>query len=329
VSSRLDVPDRSRLEHEIDLRQRGYVPSPRTTPRSPPTTSCCRSAGSSRSSPTSPLHGRLVWSHPGPSGLDPRAVAPLALVRVADGWGDDRLDPPMDLVQACRWLLNADVAPWLQRRRHRVVLGYATAGCLVEQDEAGLRCLPHPGWAQQLQKIADCLGDVTGTTCWFREAGSVPRTAWCGAVAGRDRFGGRSLRALGATSGLARWSGLRVDGSLAWELARSGMTPPACRTGGEPASPSRRRQCGARGADPRGASDPSEDLIPFTVSEVRRLLSKLIWKHPPPPLRCSAGRSADDVTKPALDDSTTPPAAPHHKCGCSTSRRRGSRKPRG
>jgi len=41
---------------------------------------------------------------------------------------------------------------------------------------------------------------------------------------------------------------------------------------------------------------------------------------PPPPLRCSAGRSGDDVTKPAPVDSTTPPAAPHHKCGCSTSR---------
>jgi len=239
------------------------------------------------------------------------------------------LDPPMDLVQACRWLLNADVAPWLQRRRHRVVLGYATAGCLVEQDEAGLRCLPHPGWAQQLQAIADCLGDVTGTTCWFREAGSVPRTVWCGAVAGRDRFGGRKSPCVGRHE-RARALERPPCRRLPRVGARSQRNdPPACRTGGEPASPSRQRQCGARGADPRGASDPSEDLIPFTVPEVRRLLSKLIWKHPPPPLWCSAGRSGDDVTKPALDDSTTPPAAPHHKCGCSTSRRRGSRKPRG
>ena len=33
----------------------------------------------------------------------------------------------------------------------------------------------------------------------------------------------------------------------------------------------------------RGASDPSEDLIPFTVPEVRRLLSKLIWNRPANP----------------------------------------------
>jgi len=117
------------------------------------------------------------------------------------------------------------VAPWLQRRRHLVVLGYATAGCLVEQDEAGLRCLPHRGWAQQLQEIADCLGDGTGTTCWFRDTGSVARTVWRGVPPPPAEIDlvDESLCALGATSGLARWSGLRVDGSFAWELAQSGM----------------------------------------------------------------------------------------------------------
>ena len=33
----------------------------------------------------------------------------------------------------------------------------------------------------------------------------------------------------------------------------------------------------------KGASEPDEDLIPLTVPEVRRLLSKLIWNHPATP----------------------------------------------
>ena len=46
-------------------------------------------------------HGLLIWSHPGQSGLDPRATAPLALVRIADGIGAG-LEAPMTLPEALR-----------------------------------------------------------------------------------------------------------------------------------------------------------------------------------------------------------------------------------
>ena len=100
-------PHHARLEHELDLRQRGYVPL--TSYDAPFSTydQLLPQCQVHQTVPDVPPHGRLVWSHPGPSGLDPRAVAPLALVRVADGLGEDPVDPPLDLGQVARWLLTA------------------------------------------------------------------------------------------------------------------------------------------------------------------------------------------------------------------------------
>ena len=59
---------------------------------------------------------------------------------------------------------------------------------------------------------------------------------------------------------------------------------------------------------------------PLTVPEVRRLLSTLIWNRPATPnatLNWSVWQRRHQAPH-AI--STTPPAAPHHKCGCCTRR---------
>lgn len=88
----LDANDHRRYHHELDLRDRGFVPLVafdavtrhlhKTLPR-------CRIR---QVVPNKQPHGRILWSHAGPSGIDPRALAPLALVRVADGLGPAPLD---------------------------------------------------------------------------------------------------------------------------------------------------------------------------------------------------------------------------------------------
>lgn len=137
----LSVLDDPRLERELDLRRCSYVPITRLDALLPAYKSLvprCRVRQELR-----PGYSRLLWSHPGRSGLDPRAVAPLALLRVADGLCDDPLDPPLDLVGAARWLLDGDVLPWLLRPAHRLLVGHEGDRCLVERDSRTTLCLSH------------------------------------------------------------------------------------------------------------------------------------------------------------------------------------------
>src|SRR4051794_11213057 len=92
---RLKTADAERLDHELALRRLAYVP---LTAYAAPYPRFSRLLPACRVDQvvTDVEHGRLIWSHPGRSGLDPRAVAPLAIVRVGDGLGPDPLDPPLD-----------------------------------------------------------------------------------------------------------------------------------------------------------------------------------------------------------------------------------------
>lgn len=216
----LDAPEATRLERELDLRRRGYVPisSPdalfpaykRQLPR------CC-----TRQVVPGEQHSRLVWSHRGRSGIDPRAVAPLAIVRVADGVGPDPLDPPLDLLQVTQWLLDGDVEEWLLRPLHRLLLG---SSCLLERESRTLRCLSHPVADPVLQDVATALGDPTMRSCGRRSGTRAASHRWRGALV--DGPSSDLLwSAFGTVSRLARWYGAGVTGTTAWELARHGVRP--------------------------------------------------------------------------------------------------------
>jgi len=100
-SARLQAPDAVRHQHELALRAQEFVP---LTVHDAPYMHFDMLWPPCRIEQVVPDrgHGRIVWSHPGRSGLDPRAVAPLALIRVADGIVRDPLDPPMTLDEAVR-----------------------------------------------------------------------------------------------------------------------------------------------------------------------------------------------------------------------------------
>ncbi len=97
-SARLQAPGAVRHQHELALRAQGFVS---LTAHDAPYTHFDTLLPSCRIEQVVPdrEHGRIVWSHPGRSGLDPRAAAPLALIRVVDGIGRDALDPPMTLTR--------------------------------------------------------------------------------------------------------------------------------------------------------------------------------------------------------------------------------------
>ena len=82
-------------------------------------------------------------------------------------------------------------------------------------------------------------------------------------------------------------------------------------SGGDPASGD---GTGRKG----GHYGPDEELIPLTVPEVRRLLTRLVWTE----LKClnssCPGRGGDGATKPGPGNATTNAAC--LICGCSTNR---------
>ena len=159
----LSVLDPPRLERELDLRRRGYVPLSRPDALFPAFTGLVPRCRVRQDLP--PGYSRLLWCHPGRSGVDPRAVAPLALLRVADGLGDDPLDPPLDLVGAARWLLDGDVLPWLLRPAHRLLVGHEGDRCRVERDARTTLCFVHVVGDELLQQVAAALGDRSFRGC--------------------------------------------------------------------------------------------------------------------------------------------------------------------
>lgn len=217
----LEAPDSTPLERELELLGRGYVPisSPdapfpmfkRQLPR-------CRT----RQVVPGERHARLLWSHRGRSGLDPRAVAPLAIVRVADGAGPEPLDAPLDLSQVTQWLLEGDVEPWLRRPAHRLLVG----PCLIETKGGTRRCLTHPVADAVLQDVASGLGDPTMRDCSRRGGTRAAMFRWRGALVD-GRSSDLLWSAWGAVSRLARWYDAGVTGTPAWELARHGLRPEA------------------------------------------------------------------------------------------------------
>lgn len=220
---RLETSQDARLDHEVALRRRGYVPMTAYDapyPRFDTLLPACRVdqvvAGEQ--------HGRLVWSHPGASGLDPRAAVPLAIVRVADGLGPDPLDPPVDLATAARELLDGDVGAWLMRSRHRVLAHAGDVACLYEVDVDRCRCFTHPVADPLLQQAADALGDVTYARCRPRRWRHPVCTQW-GMPADKPHDLAELVRcALEATFRLGGWLRRGVSGATAWGLTRYGVT---------------------------------------------------------------------------------------------------------
>ena len=204
--SLLSQPDRVRVRYETDLRERGFVPLTSFDVSSPALHKALPSCAVRQVVPDQQPHGRVVWTHPGPSGLDPRAVGPLSLVRVADGLGPDPLDEPMTLGRAIRWLLTRDVTSWLTRRRHRTAFG----SCLVD----GPTCLMHPLADPVSQQVADALGDRSLDPCQV----STPLLPWS---QGRTRPYEQAIvaaSALHATWRLGDWCRAGVPGHAAWDL---------------------------------------------------------------------------------------------------------------
>lgn len=163
-------------------------------------------------------HGRLVWAHPGPSGLDPRAVAPLALVLMAD--------EGVDLVQAAQLLLTEDLNEWLARPTHRVYASRAGETCLVESaGRSRPGCVTHLVADRQAQRVAEALGDTSYATCVLRFSEPSDPT-WTGAQRSRDRGMPPDLpqAALAVTHRYARWVARNYSGSLAWDLARHAVS---------------------------------------------------------------------------------------------------------
>ena len=228
MPSTLIEPHHARLEHEneLDLRQRGYVPL--TSYDAPFSTydQLLPPCQVHQTVPDVPRHGRLVWSHAGSSGLDPRAVAPLVLVRVADGLGEDPLDPPLDLGQAARWLLTADINQWLTRPTHRVLAGHDERACLFELNGPDGRCLRHLEWDEQGERVARALGVKSGELCRAETWLLTPRAQWRGASPppGHADLATISKGALNVTRKLAGWHRLGITGSTAWELAQNGVS---------------------------------------------------------------------------------------------------------
>ncbi len=139
------LPDQ-RPVRETSLREDGFVPLTSYDapyPRFNRTLPACRI----RQVVPDLEHGRVVWSHPGRSWLGPRAIAPLAFVRVADGLGPDPLDSPVDVATAARELLDVDVSAWLLRDRYRVLVrgGPVLAYDALRRD--GGPVPPEAGWS--------------------------------------------------------------------------------------------------------------------------------------------------------------------------------------
>lgn len=212
----VEVAESQRRELELELRASGYVPIDHRDAVVPwqqrvlPDCSVEEQVEGVR-------HGRVVWAHPGPSGVDPRALAALALVRVADGMGLPALDSPMDVVEALVWLQTGHVEPWLIRTEHRVLVPSAEGACLVDHE----RCVTHLVPDQALQDVADAFGDESYAACawtgadwprrWTGPSEHVTQAELtCGALAVTRRLG-TALR-----------EGLR--GATAWDVARHGVT---------------------------------------------------------------------------------------------------------
>ena len=217
----IDPPEATRLEHELDLRRRGYVPVSAPDALFPAYRAQLPACGVRQVLPA-PRHSRLLWSHPGRSGLDPRAVAPLAVVRIADGWGSEPLDEPLTLAGATQWLLDGDITSWLVRRRHRLLLGRSGATCLLERDAGSSVCLTHAVPDELLQDVATALGDTTMSSCRRRTWGAGAGFRWNGARKGTS-VPDLLWSAAGVTVRLAGWYAAGVTGATAWELARHGV----------------------------------------------------------------------------------------------------------
>ena len=213
----LDVTARRRYEHELDLRDRGYVPLVAFDAITRHLHSTLPACQVHQVVPNKQPHGRVVWSHAGPSGLDPRALAPLALVRVADGLGPAPLDEPLTLGQAVRWLLTQDVQAWLARPRHR-----ALVGTCVAESRSRRTCLVHPVRDPLLQDVADALGDPSLGCCRVRTT-VVER--WSTARTRAYDLAALTASALGTTRRLRRWYAAGLTGSDAWELTLHNISP--------------------------------------------------------------------------------------------------------
>lgn len=215
----IDPPEATRLDHELDLRRRGYVPVSSPDALFPAYKGLLPRCSVRQVLPQ-PGHSRLVWSHPGRSGIDPRAVAPLAVIRVADGLGSDPLDEPLALVAASTWLLDGDVLRWLLRPEHRVLVGASGTRCLLHRDGRTTRCLTHVVENELLQDVATALGDGSMASCRLGKGASVTDYVWKGAV---EDLADLLWSALCVTGRLAGWYRHGITGTAAWDLARHGV----------------------------------------------------------------------------------------------------------
>jgi hypothetical protein len=224
---RLDQPNGTRLKHELALRQRGFVPLTSYDACLPLLDNVLPSCQIRQVVPDADPHGRIIWSHPGPSGIDPRAVAALAIVRVADSLGDVPLDPPMTLPGAVRWLFIGDTEAWLQRARHRIFVRAEERACLYEAGgpDAGT-CLMHPVARPDLQRVAEILGDTSYALCHRVSSSAYPGRSWA-ALAERPGYDPSELShvALGMVGRLAAWHAAGVRGRAAWDFTRHNVSP--------------------------------------------------------------------------------------------------------
>lgn len=218
----VDVPAADRRDLELDLRRRGFVPLDhrdaivRWQGRLLPACAVeVRVEG--------PPHGKVVWSHPGLSGLDPRALGALGLVRLADG-ASGRHEPPLDVPKVLRWLLDGDVTGWLTRRQHCVALPGTDGHCLVEYTGRTSRCLCHPVGDPEAEDVARVLGDRSHENC-LRQPGPLPRR-WEGAPAPTEEYDAMELSrsALAVCLRLGVLVRAGFGGALAWDLARHGRS---------------------------------------------------------------------------------------------------------
>lgn len=220
-AGRLETRDASRRAHELGLLSRGFVP---LTAQDAPYTHFDTLLPGCRVTEvvTDRTHGRIVWSHPGRSGLDPRAVGPLSLVRVADGAGRHPLDPAMKLDEAARWLLDGAVEEWLIRPRHRIVVRYDDVTCVYEVDGRVGRCCTHPVQDWLLQQVAEALGDRSFAACRPRRWTEPHCRVWGRAPDSSHDRTGFARCALAGTQRLGRRYVEGHRGAEAWKLARAG-----------------------------------------------------------------------------------------------------------
>ena len=102
----------------------------------------------------------------------------------------------------------------------------ANASRMFELNGKDGRCLRHPEWNEQRERVARALGDKSGELCRAESWLLTPRAQWRGSSPppGEADLATISKGALNVARKLAGWQCFGITGSTAWELAQHGVS---------------------------------------------------------------------------------------------------------